>query len=187
MVDTVLDHLDAIYRMSDVLREYLQRVVTYKAARRKDILLQPPEVARHLYFVESGMTRCYYIKDGEEVSSWFMGEGNFITSVLSFFPQKSSFEFIVAMEDCCIYMLCYEDFQYCRRNFLEFNLIALELLASYYMQSEERLVSLRRMSAQEKIAYINERLGDLLQRVPKRFIASYMDLAPWALSRSYNP
>jgi hypothetical protein len=74
----------------------------------------------------------------------------------------------------------------CRKRFLEFNFMALDLLTGYYMQSEERLVSLRRMSAQEKMNYINEHLSDLAQRVPKRFLASYMDLAPWALSRSYG-
>jgi hypothetical protein len=132
------------------------------------------------------MTRCYYLKEGEEVSTWFMAEGDVITSVLSFFRQKPSFEFIVAMEETELYALSFDDFMACRKRFLEFNFMALDLLTGYYMQSEERLVSLRRMSAQEKMNYINEHLSALAQRVPKRFLASYMDLAPWALSRSYG-
>jgi CRP/FNR family transcriptional regulator, anaerobic regulatory protein len=70
-----------------------------------------------------------------------------------------------------------------RKDFLEFNYVALELLIQYYIQSEERLLSLRRTSAHEKMAFVTEHLGDLLQRVPKKFVASYMDLAQSALSR----
>jgi len=106
-----------------------------------------------------------------------------ITSVLSFFPQAESFEYMVAMEDCELWALAFDDFMAARRRFMEFNYVALDLLIRYYIQSEERLLGLRRTSAQEKMAFVTEHLGELLQRVPKKFVASYMDLAQSALSR----
>lgn len=183
LMDHILSYLHSFYPLSEGLRDFLIKVVGFQAVKKKDLLLRPGEVARHLYFVQAGLVRCYYIKDGEEVSTWFMREGDVITSVLSFFRQVPGFEYLVALEDCEVYALSFEDFMEARRRFMEFNFIALELLTRYYIQSEERLLSLRRTSAQEKLAFVTENLGELLLRVPKKFVASYMDLAPGALSR----
>lgn len=178
-----LELLNSIFRLSDGLSDYLQSVITYRSVKKREILLRPGEVARYVYWLEKGFLRGYYIKDEEEVSSWFYGENSLVTSVSSFFRHAPSFEYIVALEDCELLAMTFEDFQAGRRAFMEYNYVSFEVLAGYYMQSEERLVSLRRASAAEKIKYIMDRHPDWMQRVPKKYIASYLDLAPEALSR----
>jgi CRP/FNR family transcriptional regulator, anaerobic regulatory protein len=183
-MDKILNQLNSIFPLSKGLWELLSDAVIFRKIRKKEFLLRPGETARYLYFIETGLVRCYYIKDEEEVSTWFMPEGNIITSVLSFFRQLNGFEYMVALEDTELYALSFDDFMRARRLYSEFNYIALDLLIRYYIQSEERLLSLRRTSADEKMAYVTEHLGELLQRgVPKKVIASYMDLAPWTMSR----
>jgi CRP-like cAMP-binding protein len=183
-MEKILAHLASIYPLSDALRDYLVQVVEFRTLKRKDLLLRPGEQARHIYFIKKGILRCYYIKDGDEVSTWFMAEGNVITSVLSFFPQRPGFEYIQALEDCELYGISWDDLQYIYRNFLEFNFISRVLTERYYMQSEERLYSIRRRTARERYNYLVERWPELVLRVKQRYIASYMDLGPGTMSRN---
>lgn len=180
----IFDRLEAIYPMSEGLKAYLVQVVQPVEVAKRKFLLEPGKVARHLYFIAAGQVRCYYIKDGDEVSTWFMGVGDVITSVLSFYRQRASFEYIQALEDCELYSISHDDLQYIYRNFLEFNFIARVLTEEYYMQSEERLFSIRRRTAKERYRYLVECWPKLLMKIPQKYIASYIDMGVRTMRRS---
>ena len=46
-------------------------------------LLRPDEVARQVYFLESGQVRGYTLVHGREISSWFMQVGDLVISMWS--------------------------------------------------------------------------------------------------------
>ena len=123
------------------------------------------------------------MEDGKEVSARFMLEGNPVAPILSFFQQVESYESLVALEDCELYALSYDDMEHARRKYLEFNFIAFELIRRNYLQSEERLLMIRCRTADERLAFLRERWPQLLERVPKKLIASYVDLTPSVMSR----
>ena len=45
--------------------------------------LRPDEVARQVYFLESGLVRGYTLVHGREISSWFMQAGDLVISLWS--------------------------------------------------------------------------------------------------------
>lgn len=180
----IIDYLNAIYPMSEELTTYLSKVVQFQKVKKKEFLLREGQVSRHIYIIWKGLVRCYYtMEDGREVSARFMLEGDPVAPILSFFQQVESYESLVAFEDCELYALSYEDMEYARRNYLEFNFIAFELIKRNYQQSEERLLIIRCRTAEERYALLRKRWPELLNRVPKRLVASYIDLAPSAMSR----
>jgi hypothetical protein len=74
-----------------------------RTARREelpaqDILLQPGRVARRVYFLEQGLVRGYALHAGREVSSWFMREGDFVISIVSFLTQAAATEYLQLLE-----------------------------------------------------------------------------------------
>jgi CRP-like cAMP-binding protein len=180
----ILDYIESICPVSDGLKEHLIKVIQFRRLNKREWLLTPGETARHLYFIGRGLVRCYYMKDGDEVSSWFMAEGDFMTDVLSFFSQQPSLVYIQALEDCELYGIAYEDIQFLYKTFLEFNFIGRVVTEKYYMQSEERLYSIRRRTARERYNYLVERWPWLLQRVPQKYLASYLDIGLRTMSRS---
>jgi CRP-like cAMP-binding protein len=180
----IIEYLNAIYPMSDGLTDYLLKVVSFQKVKKKQFLLRQGQVSRHIYIIWKGIVRCYYtMEDGKEVSARFMLEGNPVAPILSFFQQVESYESLVALEDCELYALSYEDMEYARRIYLEFNFIAFELIRRNYLQSEERLLMIRCRTADERLAFLKERWPQLLERVPKKLIASYIDLTPSVMSR----
>lgn len=181
MKDLLL-YLDSIYPMSNELKDHLASILKVKELAKKTYLLRAGHVCRNIYFINSGLLRCFYIKDDHEVSSWFMKEGNVIVSIESFYEQKQSYESIQALEDCTLFYIEYAELQFIYRNFIEFNFIARVLTERYYTLWAQQLYGLRMQQAQERYAWLLENFPELIQRVPAKYIASYLGITQVTLS-----
>jgi CRP/FNR family transcriptional regulator, anaerobic regulatory protein len=179
----LVSFLESIHPMSDGLKQHLAVTLKEKHLAKKDYLLKAGHISRNICFIAKGLLRCFYIKDEHEVCSWFMKEGDVIVSVESFFSQKESYESIQALEDCLLYYITYEELQYIYRHFAEFNFIGRVLLEKYYMLSEQRLYSLRMQRSQERYEYLLENHGDLVLRVPAKYLSSYLGITEVTMSK----
>ena len=181
-MEKLLLYLESIYPMSDGLKDHLVAILKAKELSKKTYLLRAGHVCRNIYFINTGLLRCFYLKDDHEVSSWFMKEGNVIISIESFYEQKQSYESIQALEDCFLYYIEYTELQSIYRNFLEFNYIARLLTERYYTLWAQQLYGLRMQQAQERYNWLLEKFPELVQRVPAKYIASYLGITDVRLS-----
>lgn len=149
----------------------------------RHLLLQPGQVAQRLYFVEKGLVRGYSLHEGQETSSWFMAEGDFIISVVSFFTQQPSAEYVELLEPAVLYSISHARLQELYRQFPEFNLVGRVLTERYYVLSEQRAYQLRTLSATERYHRLLQEYPKLIQRIPLKLLASYLGIAPETLSR----
>jgi CRP-like cAMP-binding protein len=70
-------------------------------------VLKEGQVCDNIYFIEQGYLRSFYLKDGKEITAWFMKENDVIVSVNSFFKREPSYEYIQAIEDSILhYVQC---------------------------------------------------------------------------------
>jgi CRP-like cAMP-binding protein len=182
-MEKLLHFLESIYPMTDGLKQHLASILKVKELPKKEYLLRSGQVSRKICFIVQGLLRCFYFKEGHEVSSWFMKEGDVIISVESFLSQKPSYESIQALEDCVLYYITYDELQAGYRNFSEFNFIGRVLLEKYYTLSEQRLYSLRMQRAQERYDYLMEYHSELVLRVPAKYLASYLGITEVTMSR----
>jgi CRP-like cAMP-binding protein len=182
-MEKLLLYLNNIHPLSPGLIEHLQGILKVRELPRKAYLLKQGGICTSISFIEKGLLRCFYEKDEKEICSWFMKEGDVIISVESFFKQTVSYENIQALEECVLYYINYKELQniYCR--FPEFNFIARVLTENYYTLSEQRLYSIRMQRAQERYQYLINHFPEIIQRVPLKYIASYLSITEETLSR----
>ncbi|MDR3716880.1 MAG: Crp/Fnr family transcriptional regulator [Puia sp.] len=172
-----------IYPLSNGLRQFLFDHIKEKKVAKKDLLLKFNQVCGNIYFVKQGLFRGVYMKDGKEVTSWFMKEGDLVVSVESFFGQVPSYEKIEALEDSEVYYISYIELQHIYRHYTEFNFIGRVLTEQYYALSERRAYSLRMQSATDRYCYMLKHHADLLRRVPAVLIASHLGITAETFSR----
>ncbi|MBL7697857.1 MAG: Crp/Fnr family transcriptional regulator [Chitinophagaceae bacterium] len=182
-MDRLLQVLNAIYPMSHELIEYLAAHIKHRILSRRQFLLRAGHVSRDICFIESGLMRCYYLKDDTEISSWFMKEDDVIVSVESFFQQKISYESIQALETTNLYCISYEELQLLYKTFPEFNFIGRVLTERYYTQSEQRLYSIRMQKSRNRYKHLMDTHPELIMRVPSKYLASYLGVREETLSR----
>src|SRR4051794_14705928 len=149
-MEQLLFMLESIHPLSDGLKEFLLLHLKSKEVRKKELILKAGHICQHIYFIERGLLRCFYLNNDQEVCSWFMKEGDVIASVESFFEQKESYEYIQALEDSILHYISFKDLAFIYKNFSEFNYVGRELVQKYYKLSEQRLYSLRMQRGLER-------------------------------------
>ena len=172
-----------LHTLSEAVVERLRLMLKKEEYKKKSFLLEEGQVSSRVYFIEKGLVRVYYLKDGVEICSGLLCEGGVVISVESFFCRNRSKEYIQALEDLCVYYITFEELEALYRELPEFNIVGRKLITAYYVKSEERNFMLRRQSAPEKIAYFQEHFGHLVARVPRKDIASYLGVTLETLSR----
>ncbi|GAB2941554.1 Crp/Fnr family transcriptional regulator [Hymenobacter coalescens] len=183
-MDVLLDRLRAIYPLSDACRQAIVALMRREASPARHQLLAPGQVAGRLYFIETGLARGYYLHPGgREVNAWFMREGDFIISIVSFLTRGPSQEYIELLEDAVLYSISYEQLQQLYREFAEFNYVGRVLTEHYYVLSEQRTQQLRLLRAEQRYEQLLETFPGALQRIPLKHLASYLGVTPETISR----
>lgn len=152
--------------------------------KKKERLLEIGDTSKYIYFIYKGAIWSYHMNNqGNEVTSWLLFEGEIVISVYSFFSQKPSFEGLQALEDCVLLRLRFEKLQELYQSFPTFNYIGRVLTEQYYIRSEEKAASLRILSAKERYNQLLKLHPHILQRVSLGYIASYLGVTQYTLSR----
>lgn len=181
-----LAFIDAIQPVSPALTQALMVIVRREILPARHLLLRPGEVARRVYFLETGLVRGYTLLHGREVSSWFMQTGDFVISILSFFTQQPSAEYLELLEPAVVHSIIHQELQQLYRDFPEFNYVGHQLIEKYYVLSEQRAQNLRSRTAAERYELLLRDFPTVFQRVALQHIASHLGMAPETLSRLRN-
>jgi CRP-like cAMP-binding protein len=144
--------------------------------------LKAGQVCNNIYFVEKGLLRSYYIKDSKEISSSFMKEGDMCIAVESFLTQTSSQEYIQAIEDSVVQYISYDELQRIYKDYAEFNKIGRVLIERCQVLSVQRMTGMWMQKADDRYAWLMEHFPVLFQRVPGKYLASYLGITEGMLS-----
>ena len=181
-----LDFLHAIQPLSPELTQAIKSATIREIVPAQHLLLRPGQVARRVYFLETGLVRGYTLLHGREVSSWFMQAGDFVISILSFFTQQPSEEYLELLEPAVVHSITHDELARLYRDFPAFNYHGRRLLEKYYVLSEQRAQHLRARTAPERYVLLMQSFPTVFQRVALHHIASHLGMAPETLSRLRN-
>ncbi len=182
-MSALFTYLQTIQPIGPELAAAIQQGLQREELPRQHLLLRPGRVARQIHFIERGLAHGFSLCQDRRISSWFMREGDFIISVVSFITQQPSAEYVELLEPSIVHSLSYDYLQHLYQRFPEFNRIGRVLTEKYYVLSEQRAHSLRTTSAAERYAQLLRDFPDIFQRVQVKQIASYLGIVPETLSR----
>lgn len=185
MFDPIFTVISQFITISPELRSDLNSKLKSATYPKRKHLLKQGQVSNHLYFVTKGLLRAYCINDvGDEVNSWFMKENDFLISVISFYSRLPSQEAIEVLEDCEVIFIHYDDLMELYSKHTAFNTVGRILTERYYFQSELRLSFMRGQNAAYRYNMLLQNYPELIKRVPGKYIASYLGMSIYTLSRA---
>lgn len=169
-------------------REALQitEAFSHKKIPKGNYFVEEGKTSKYLAFIDKGLFQYFYLKDGREITTYITGAHSFLLSVVSFYRQKPSKEYIRALADSELRMLHYNDLEKLKSSheaFRTFYIAALENLAVGMDETRSNLITL---SAEERYAVLMKEEPALLQTVPLQYLASILGVTPRHLSRIRN-
>lgn len=154
--------------------------VTYD---KSEIITWPGDTERYLYFVLEGVQRSYYVKDDKEHIIAFTYPPSFSGIPESFFTRQPSkfclscitVSRLLRLPRATLDKLMDED-----REIERLMRITTEYFLAGLVQRYHEQMSL---SMEERFHTFMERSAHLLQKVPQKYIASYLNMDPTNLSK----
>ncbi|TCD05940.1 Crp/Fnr family transcriptional regulator [Pedobacter frigidisoli] len=180
----LLETLGFIVPLPAPFQQRVNEEVIIENFGRKHLLLRPGEIARRLYFIRSGFLRAFFIdENGKECTTWFMGKGDLMISVYSFFTQKPAFEYIEVLQECKLQSLSWNQLNAYYADFPQGNLLGRIVTQKYYIMSEERAIFLRTQTPSLRYELLIAQHPDIEQKTSQNNIASYLGISRETLSR----
>jgi CRP-like cAMP-binding protein len=175
--------LDRFVVLSSKHQEELSKLVERQELPKNAVLLELGETSNHLHFVDEGTVRAIYYQDSKEITAWFGFEGDFACSFYSFVSRKPSLEKIVAISDCKLISISYKTLQFLYEKDIVWNKLGRLVTELYYIEYQERILSLQSMSTAERYDNVLNRHPDILKKVKLGHLASYLGMSQANLSR----
>ena len=170
-------------KLSPKCISHLKKIIKKTSLRQEEHLLVAGELCENLYFIQKGLLKCYYILHGKQVCDWFFGEMETVVAVDSFYDQVPSTDYIQALEDCELLYITFDELTFLYRNFVEFNAVGRVLTHKYFRIWHRQARNIRMLSSEERYRLLMDTQPELINRVPVRDLASYLDMNKDTLSR----
>ncbi|CAN5442583.1 Crp/Fnr family transcriptional regulator [soil metagenome] len=179
----LLNTLNNIKILSPQLQNQIRSILVEEHFNRKSLLLKEGQVSQRVYFIKKGTVRAYYHKAGREYTSWFMGDGDIIVSVYSFFSRRPSFENIEVLDDSVLQSINWDQLQTIYKAYPEFNETGRLVTEQYYIKSEERAINLQTLTAKQRYEQLLLAYPGILQKATLGQVASFLSIKQETLSR----
>lgn len=164
----------------------LQALLQYCQVRkftRKVKLLEEGEVDDFLNIVLSGLVRKYVRSNTKEQTLQLATEGHVVHSELSFLTRKPSLAVLETLEPTILLSLRFDKMEEALEHFPQGERMGRLMLTAMYVKKDERRYARASKTVRELFLDYIAHHPHMLQRVPQKYLASYLNIKPETFSR----
>ena len=176
-------HISAISPLSAESMDAYLHSWRYWSVSKDHVLGKENIVSDYLYFIEKGIVRIYYHKNGKEITEWIAMDGQFFLSITSFFQRVPSHLIIQTIEPAEVYGIHHDDFMKLSDKYHDVERLLRKMVTRSLILSQTRMDSIQFESAQKRYERLLQASPEIVQRVPLTYIASFLGITLETLSR----
>jgi CRP-like cAMP-binding protein len=175
-----------INRFMPLTREQLEDLLSYCEFRKfakKEVIVQEGEIDNYLSIVIHGLVRKYVRVKKDEAILQLATEGHVIHSEISFLTRTPSLVVVEAMEQTTLISISYNKMLEALDKYPQGERLGRLILTNMYVKKDERRFI--RLSKTIRNRFLDYVAGHphMLQRVPQKYLASYLNIKPETFSR----
>jgi signal-transduction protein with cAMP-binding, CBS, and nucleotidyltransferase domain len=164
-------------------RETMAHVLRKMEFQKGHVLVKQDSVCHYIYFIEHGLTRTFYYKDGKDVTDWLSAEDQFACSIISFLTRQPDRRGIELLEDSVLWALHYDELEKLYKHHHDIERMGRLLVSFGLIQLQQRFDDLHFATAAQRYRTLMDTNPSFIQRVPLGMIASYLGITQETLSR----
>ena len=183
MNNKFVNYFSKISPLTEVESNAIADNMCIKTFKKGDFLLKEGQLSVDTYFIMEGCVREYIVLDGEEKTTSFFTEEQWIISLNNFSYQTPSETNLICVEDTTFSVGNEKQAQKMFKIFPRFETIARAIVEADFAEQKKQLTSYLTDSPEHRYLKLLKRRPDIFQRVPQYQIASYIGVKPESLSR----
>lgn len=151
--------------------------------KRGTKVLKEGDVCQHIYYVERGLVRQFYTKEGKQLTEHIAYEEGMVMCIESLFRTIPSQLTIETLEPSMLYAIPFEPFRELTHQRYEYCELLFNIMQESLIISQHKADTLRFEAARERYVRTLETQPDIIRRTPLHIVANYLRMTPETLSR----
>ncbi len=176
--------LNSLHPIDDsTFTEYISHCeeVTFK---KGDKLIAQGQYTDRVFFIVSGLVRFYYITNtGQEVIKSFYSDNSVVTSYSALLMNQVSNLNIECIEDTTVLSAPYLTIRALNDCSLALQICARKIAEKEFISKDLREYEFLTMDSKERYLSFQQRCPEMAERIPLKYIASYLGIRSETLSR----
>jgi CRP-like cAMP-binding protein len=178
----LLEYLNEHLKLSEEFSDKLDAIFRHECVKKGDIFFRPESFSQKIIFIEKGLVRTYYLKDGKDITYLFLSENSFLTPIECVFYNRPAPYGWEALENCEIRTAAYREFEMFFSQVPGMEKFIRQLLINVLHTVSGKLYSIQFQTALERYKSLIESHPNILLRTPLGHIASYLGITQQTLS-----
>ena len=183
MVAILQKYIDQFIDLPAEELEALINSIEVRSVDKKVKLTDVEETEKYLYFVIKGLARKFFYKGKEEIITQIAKEGELISSSVSYFSGMPSGYVIETIEPTTFYSLHHDRAEQLYIRYPKLERLSRLIITELFLQKEVWELERIRYSTKERFLRFMTDNPELFQRVPQKYLASYLNIKPETFSR----
>jgi len=183
MLDALRKYVSGFVSLTNDEFASLADMLVIRNFDKKQQLIKAGEVENYLNFVVKGLARKYFYKGKTEIITQIAKEGEFINSSASFLSGAPSPYIVETLEPSTFLSITRQQLEKLYENSPRIERLGRIAITHLFLQREEWEHECLRLDTRQRFLHFVQNNPDLLQRVPQKYLASYLNMKPETFSR----
>lgn len=184
MVEDLKKVLSFISHFDDATLRVVTQCFRQKTVKKSEVIFTEGAVCKEFFYVHSGCLRTYFITpNGEEKTRYVMHAHSIGTALTSFILQQPSAEVLGTLVDSELLAISHHDFYRLQTEIPGWAAFYQKILEMAYVFQNKRIESVIALTAKERYEQLLRENPSLIQILPNKVLASYLDMRQETLSR----
>lgn len=166
----------------DLLKENLRK----KTYRKGEFITVPGQTQKEVYFVKSGVQMSYFDNENKTHVIAFTYYPNLCAIPDSFFFQSPSKYYLTCLTESELEYISFEKLQLLFNKSQQIERLFRRMTEAVLSGVINRHIELHSLTIEERFKVFCQRSPHLLQLVPRKYIASYLNIDPTNFSKLFN-
>ncbi|KGI60392.1 cyclic nucleotide-binding domain protein [Prevotella sp. DNF00663] len=163
--------------------DILESILVPMKFAKNEMILKEGEVCRNIYYVDRGLIRQFYFKNGKEVTEHLGEDRTIFMCIESLFKEEPTKLQVEAIEPTIAYALPKHRLEEVALHNVNIQILYRKILEESLIISQVHADLVRFESAQERYKKICKLNPQVVLRAPLVYIANYLQMTPETLSR----
>ena len=161
----------------------LESILVPMKYAKGEMILSEGEVCKNIYYIEYGLIRQFYFKNGKEVTEHLGEDHTIFMCIESLFREQPTRLQVEALEQTLVYALPKKRLEEEAMHNVNIQMLYRKILEESLIISQVHADLVRFESAQNRYKKMCELNPQVILRAPLVFIANYLQMTPETLSR----